>query len=91
MQKSLHKLFHNILANSGSRERALDYLGEILVRNSKRKQMHVNERAMAGVGFMLNFLAVMQVRRKNNSVLESCRYLIKLHLVTTTDSRRMPR
>ena len=64
-QGSLHKLFHLILANSSSRERALDYLGEVLSRNAKRKQMQVVEKAVAGDGFMMNFMSVMQVGRQS--------------------------
>ncbi len=57
----LHKLMHSILANSGTREAALNYLGEVLCRNVKRQQMHVDERIVAGDGFMINFVSVMQV------------------------------
>ena len=69
LQISLHKLIHALLVNSVTRGPALDFLSAILSRNSKRQQMQVNERQVAGDGFMLNFLSVMQqlstkVRRK---------------------------
>ena len=59
-QTSCHKLFHAILVNNSSRESALNFIEEVLVRNSKRQQLQVNERMVAGDGFMLNFLSVMQ-------------------------------
>ena len=46
--------------NNSSRESALNFIQEVLVRNAKRQQLQVNERMVAGDGFMLNFLSVMQ-------------------------------
>ncbi|XP_063243821.1 ubiquitin conjugation factor E4 B [Bacillus rossius redtenbacheri] len=57
----LHKVFHDVLVNGASREAALEYLALLLSRNEKRAQMHVEERALAGDGFMLNVLSVMQL------------------------------
>ena len=46
--------------NNTSRDAALNFLQEVLVRNVKRQQLQVMERYVAGDGFMLNFLSVMQ-------------------------------
>ena len=46
--------------NNKSRDAALSFLQEVLVRNAKRQQLQVQERFVAGDGFMLNFLSVMQ-------------------------------
>ena len=59
-QGSTHKLIHSILVNNTSRDAALNFLQEVLVRNVKRQQLQVMERYVAGDGFMLNFLSVMQ-------------------------------
>ena len=59
-QNSCYKLIHSILVNNSSRDAALNFIQEVLVRNVKRQQIQVNERMVAGDGFMLNFLSVMQ-------------------------------
>ena len=46
--------------NNSSRDAALNFIQEVLLRNVKRQQIQVNERMVAGDGFMLNFLSVMQ-------------------------------
>ena len=61
LQRDTHQLLYAILANNASRDAALDFLQEVLVRNVKRQQIQVMERFVAGDGFMLNFLSVMQV------------------------------
>jgi len=61
LQRDTHQLIYAILANNASRDAALDFLQEVLVRNVKRQQIQVMERFVAGDGFMLNFLSVMQV------------------------------
>ena len=60
LRTSLHKLFYAILLNVSSRDAALKFLSECLIRNAKRKQMQVNESTVAGDGFMLNILSVLQ-------------------------------
>lgn len=60
LRTSLHKLMHAILANPGTRDGALDFLDATLTRNAKRQQMQVDERSVAGDGFMLNVLSAMQ-------------------------------
>jgi len=60
LRNSCYKLIHSILVNNSSRDAALNFIQEVLVRNVKRQQIQVNERMVAGDGFMLNFLSVMQ-------------------------------
>ena len=60
LRNLLHKLFYTILLNGSSRDTTLNYISELLARNVKRRQMQVNERTVAGDGFMLNVLSVLQ-------------------------------
>merc|ERR1712223_699923 len=60
LRKNTHQLLHAILVNNKSRDAALSFLQEVLVRNAKRQQLQVQERFVAADGFMLNFLSVMQ-------------------------------
>ncbi len=60
LRVTLHKIIHAIVANPSSRDAGLVYIQEVLERNVKRQQIQVEERAVAGDGFMLNFLTVMQ-------------------------------
>ncbi|XP_040567743.1 ubiquitin conjugation factor E4 B [Lepeophtheirus salmonis] len=57
---TLHKIMLNILVNSSTREAGLYFLKKVVAANSKRQQMQVNDRLVAGDGFMLNFMTVMQ-------------------------------
>ncbi|KRT81780.1 hypothetical protein AMK59_5523 [Oryctes borbonicus] len=57
----LHKVFHNILANSSSRDLMLKYMSVLLKNNEKRAQLQMEERVLAGDGFMLNVLSVLQM------------------------------
>ncbi|XP_046673336.1 ubiquitin conjugation factor E4 B isoform X1 [Homalodisca vitripennis] len=57
----LHKIFHDVLVNSSSREAMLAYIAALLRNNEKRSQIRAEERALAGDGFMLNLLSVMQL------------------------------
>lgn len=50
-----------MLVNSASREPTLKYLAHLLKHNEKRAQILGDERALAGDGFMLNLLSVMQL------------------------------
>nr|CAD7392943.1 unnamed protein product [Timema cristinae] len=61
VQILLHKVFHDILVNGSSREATLSYLAMLLRNNEKRAQIHIDERSVAGDGFMLNLLSVMQM------------------------------
>ncbi|XP_066601539.1 ubiquitin conjugation factor E4 B [Prorops nasuta] len=58
---SLHKMLHAILANSSSRESTLSYLAALLRHNEKRTQIQMEEFSLAGDGFMLNLLSVLQM------------------------------
>jgi ubiquitin conjugation factor E4 B len=55
-----HSLFHSILVNKSSRERAINFLCEVVRRNEKRAQLHVDEKLVSPDGFMLNILTVLQ-------------------------------
>ncbi|KAL1117669.1 hypothetical protein AAG570_003984 [Ranatra chinensis] len=57
----LHKIFHDILVNGTSRDLMLAYIATLLRNNEKRTQMHSDDRALAGDGFMLNLLSVLQM------------------------------
>ena len=49
------------MANEGSKLLCLDWITIALARNSKRQVMHSNERLLAGDGFMLNLLSILQL------------------------------
>ena len=57
---SLHKVFHDILVCNNSREDTLTFVATLLRNNEKRAQIQVEERSLAGDGFMLNLLSIMQ-------------------------------
>ncbi|KAF4524156.1 hypothetical protein B566_EDAN010611 [Ephemera danica] len=57
----VHKVIHDMLVNSSSREATLGYLSCLLRTNEKRAQILGDERSLAGDGFMLNVLSVMQM------------------------------
>lgn len=44
----LHKIFHDVLANTGSRDAMLDYIARLLTYNEKRSQLQMEERNLAG-------------------------------------------
>ncbi|XP_033342971.1 ubiquitination factor E4B isoform X1 [Megalopta genalis] len=58
---SLHKMLHAILANSNCRDNMLTYLATLLRHNEKRAQIQTEEFSLAGDGFMLNLLSVLQM------------------------------
>lgn len=57
----MHKIFHDILVNSSSRESMLAYVAALLKHNEKRTQMQTDDKSLAGDGFMLNLLSVLQM------------------------------
>lgn len=57
----LHKIFHDVLANVPSRDAMLEYMASLLKNNEKRAQLQMEERNLAGDGFMLNLLSIMQM------------------------------
>ncbi|ESO98532.1 hypothetical protein LOTGIDRAFT_174217 [Lottia gigantea] len=56
----LHKIIHAMLVNIDTRDSALQYLASALQRNSTRSQLQVDEKLVAGDGFMLNLLSILQ-------------------------------
>ncbi|XP_017878482.1 ubiquitin conjugation factor E4 B [Ceratina calcarata] len=60
IRTSLHKIFHAILASTNCREAMLTYLATLLRYNEKRAQIQTEEFSLAGDGFMLNLLSVLQ-------------------------------
>lgn len=60
-RNTLHKVFHNVLANTSSRDSMLKYMAVVLKNNEKRAQLQMEERLLAGDGFMLNLLSVLQM------------------------------
>jgi len=61
LRQDLFKLFRTLLVNSDTREAAKTYLQEVIGRNVKRTQMQPDEKQVAGDGFMLNMLTVIQM------------------------------
>ncbi|KAK3104970.1 hypothetical protein FSP39_014399 [Pinctada imbricata] len=61
VRTELHKVLHAILVNGPSRDAALNFISAALDRNSKKSQIQVDERFVAGDGFMLNLLSVLQM------------------------------
>lgn len=70
VRNELYKITHNILVNSDSRDAALSFIATSLERNSKKSQIQVDERYVAGDGFMLNLLSVLQMLTVNKISLE---------------------
>ena len=68
----------------------MDWLAPALVRNSKRQQLQANERQVAGDGFMLNLVSVLQLlcaKVKQDKVDPVYLYTDTCRLDTTDDSR----
>lgn len=51
---------YNLIVNLSSRNLTLSYITKMLIYNEKRCKMRVDERTIAGDGFMLNLLTVLQ-------------------------------
>ncbi|KAL3862635.1 hypothetical protein ACJMK2_008589, partial [Sinanodonta woodiana] len=60
LRDEMHKIVHSLLVNGETREAALTYITTVIDRNAKRSQLQVDERFVAGDGFMLNLLVVLQ-------------------------------
>jgi len=60
LRTQLHQLYYVVLATKTSRSLCLDWVSTALDRNSKRQQLQANERLVAGDGFMLNLVSVLQ-------------------------------
>lgn len=61
---TLHKVVNSLLKNNESRKRTMDFIATMIRLNEKRAQLHTDESALAGDGFMLNLLSVMQKMSK---------------------------
>ncbi|KAJ8923221.1 hypothetical protein NQ315_001776, partial [Exocentrus adspersus] len=55
-----HRILHFMMANQESRDVCLNYIAQLLKYNEKRSQLQMEERTLAGDGFMLNLLSVLQ-------------------------------
>ncbi|KAJ8932414.1 hypothetical protein NQ314_014671 [Rhamnusium bicolor] len=55
-----HRIFHFMMANQESRDSCLNYIAQLLKYNEKRSQLQMEERTLAGDGFMLNLLSILQ-------------------------------
>lgn len=89
-RKQLHELFYPILVTKSSRSACLDWLAAALSRNSKRQQLQANERLVAGDGFMLNLVSVLQLlamKVKQDKVDPLYLYTDTCKLDTSEDSR----
>ena len=89
-RKQLYELFYPILVTKSSRPACLDWLAAALTRNSKRQQLQANERLVAGDGFMLNLVSVLQflaVKVKQDKVDALYLYTENCRLDTSEDSR----
>lgn len=51
---------YNLVVNLSSRDMTLSYITKMLIYNEKRCKMRVDERTIAGDGFMLNLLTALQ-------------------------------
>uniref|UniRef100_A0A8D8LIT7 Ubiquitin conjugation factor E4 B n=2 Tax=Cacopsylla melanoneura TaxID=428564 RepID=A0A8D8LIT7_9HEMI len=56
----LYRIAHTMLRNSTTREAMLNYLAALVGHNEKRAQLQSDEGMLAGDGFMMNLLAVLQ-------------------------------
>lgn len=61
VRKELYGIFYGIIVNRNSRENAMNFLSQALLRNEKRAQMQSNEKILSSDGFMLNLLSVLQL------------------------------
>ncbi|XP_058788728.1 ubiquitin conjugation factor E4 B [Phymastichus coffea] len=61
IRESLYQIVHSILAYSACRETAVAYLAALLRNNEKRTQIQTDEYTLAGDGFALNVLSVLQM------------------------------
>ncbi|EFO24479.2 U-box domain-containing protein [Loa loa] len=59
VRRHLHQILHQLLANTSSRNRTLDFITRVLSVNIKRRQMNPDHSKLSSNGFMLNFFDVM--------------------------------
>ena len=60
VRSELHSIMHYILLDNISRPKMLLYMAQALKRNEKRSRYHLDERVVAGDGYMLNLMSVLQ-------------------------------
>ncbi|KAK7497939.1 hypothetical protein BaRGS_00010810 [Batillaria attramentaria] len=61
VRQQCYKVIHSLLVHTDTREVTMDYLTQLLERNSKRAQIQVDERVVSGDGFMLNLMSVLEM------------------------------
>ncbi|XP_076451864.1 LOW QUALITY PROTEIN: ubiquitin conjugation factor E4 B-like [Babylonia areolata] len=61
VRQECFKVIHCLLVHTETREVTMNYLTQVLQRNNKRAQIQVDERIVAGDGFMLNLMAVLEM------------------------------
>ncbi|KAL3995419.1 Ubiquitin elongating factor core family protein [Acanthocheilonema viteae] len=59
VRRHLHQILHQLLVNTSSRSRTLDFITRVLSVNIKRRQMNPDNSKLSSDGFMLNFFDVM--------------------------------
>ncbi|CAG9530002.1 unnamed protein product, partial [Cercopithifilaria johnstoni] len=59
VRRHLHQILHQLLANTSSRNKTLDFITHVLSVNIKRRQMNPDYSKLSSDGFMLNFFDVM--------------------------------
>lgn len=60
IRTELHSIIHYVLLDNVSRTKMLLFISQVLKRNEKRSRYHLDERVVAGDGFMLNLMSVLQ-------------------------------
>ena len=89
-RKALHDVFYPLLLAKSSRPSCLAWLTAALTRNSKRQQLQTNERLVAGDGFMLNLVSLLQLlcsKVKQDKVDPAYLYSDTCRVDTADDSR----
>ena len=72
-------LVHSLLVNQPTRGATLDYLSNLLTRNSKRAQMNPDSTTLATHGFMLNALSILCTLEKKVSHTSRVSHLSGFH------------
>ncbi|PIK41647.1 putative ubiquitin conjugation factor E4 B [Apostichopus japonicus] len=60
LREELFHILKSLLVNANTRDKMMEFLSVVLKRNQKRSQLHVDESQVAGDGFMLNILVILQ-------------------------------
>ena len=59
LYEGLHTVLYHLLKNSNTREKALEYLAQVIDKNAARAQMNINPLKCASSGMFVNLSAVM--------------------------------